>query len=80
MDRRQNTYVMDKGFKGRVSNHDVPLGRLRKIKNANLQLPGFLLYTKLRISSPLPKKVKDHNLERLQSPRRNNHNNNDFIF
>lgn len=27
MDRRQNTYIMDKGFKGRVSNPDVPLER-----------------------------------------------------
>lgn len=25
MDRRQNTYIMDKGFKGRVSNPDVLL-------------------------------------------------------
>lgn len=68
MDRRQNTYVMDKGFKGRVSNHDVPLGRLRKIKNANLKLPGFLPETKLRISSPhSPKKLKTTNLEWLSS-------------
>lgn len=59
MDRRQNTYVVDKGFKGRVSNHDAPLGRLRKIKDANLKLPGFLPETKLRISSPYsPKKLK----------------------
>ena len=61
MDSRQNTYVMDKGFKGRVSNNDVPLGRLRKIKNANLKSQGFLPETKLCISSPhSPKKVKDH--------------------
>lgn len=58
MDRRQNTYIMDKGFKGRVSNPDIPLGGLRKIKSADLKWPG-LLPKKNCASLPLPpQKVK----------------------
>jgi hypothetical protein len=57
MDRRQNTYIMDKGFKGGVSNSDVLLQRAEKEQRSEIARN-----TKRQTSLTLrkKKKLKDH--------------------